>query len=318
MRPRPLFLALALAALWTALPGTLARGGRKPDQFWAQPDLERRHLRVIAILPPVGDTPQGMSALEDQWFLRVYKDGHAWLPSSMAMDYFCRNPRVGEALLGRIRYQVGLNGQVDSATATQATRALGAEAVFVMRVDEWTRFGNPPALTIARVQATCALQDSSGHVLWKVSGVEEVKARYGVPTGPTGLVWPRSGIERLADLALVPAAFAAGAGTMVLATTQGAPSTTPPPSGTILPRPGVNSPPSTGGGSSQPRYYDPSKTYMPSDGEMRGRSPALNRGLPSVEGRLAPDFSIALGRLLDRWVALFPKVQRASGVAKAS
>ena len=157
-----------LAAALVATLGASAPGERKPaDRVWTRPGLENCNLRCIAILPPGSDAPA--RALEDRWLLRAPRDGHAWLPSVMVMDHLVRGPRRAEALLAQIQARRASSGEVDSASVTQVARAMGADAILSLRIDRRERLGGG-SRTVARVGATCVLQDSSGRLLWKVTG----------------------------------------------------------------------------------------------------------------------------------------------------
>jgi hypothetical protein len=315
---RRAWLAL-LAALLVAALGTSALGERKPaDRVWTRAGLESRNIHCIAILPPVGEAREGTLSLEDRWFMRVYGDGHAWLPSAMVVDRLARNPRQGEALLERIRRRIESGGEVDSASATQVARAMGADAVLTLRLDRWERLGGG-SKTVAYVEATCALQDSSGRLLLKITGAESVTGFYGVPTGKVGNVLPPSHDDRLAGPMMVLASFTPGGRGAALAVAQGGntsrlcyaadsprPGTTPQ-SGN-LPQPGTNP--------QIQNQYAPPEDH--SSSRMRLEPRQLNGGTTPFEGRLAPDFDLALARLLDRWVALFPKARKPSVATRSS
>jgi hypothetical protein len=314
---------MLLAALLVAVLGSSALGERRPgDRVWARTGLESSNLRCIAVLPPAGEPREGALNLEDRWLMRVYRDGHAWLTSAMVVDRLARNPRQGEALLTRAREQVERSGEVDSTSATQLARAVGADAVLFLRLDRWERLGGG-SKTVAYVEATCALQDSSGHLLLKITGAESVTGLYGIPTGKIGNALLPSHDDRLAGPTLVPASLTPGGPGAMLAVAHGANptqlifvSSTPPPGTT--PVPGTNLPPSR---STTELQYDSRHNEMvhpPEEGmkSLRPQSPV--GGTVPLVGRLAPDFDLALARLLDRWVALFPKVRRPSVAGKSS
>ena len=306
-----------LAVLLVAVLGSGALGGRKPaDRVWTRTGLENCNLRYIAILPPVGEPREGALSLEDRWFLRVFRDGRGWLSSAMVVDHLARNPRQGEVLLARIREQISRNGEVDSASATQIARAIGADAVLSLRLDRWERLGGG-SKTTARVEATCALRDSSGHLLWKVTGAESVDGLFGIPTGKVGNALQPSHGDRLAGSRLVLASFTPGGRGAVLAGVQGAtpprPSYTPPQPTPAPPPPSPSPPPYY-----NPNYLDNRPERLPHEARSGLNSRPLSGGTMPFEGRLAPDFDLALARLLDRWVALFPKARRPAVAAKAS
>lgn len=313
-----------LAVLLVAVLGSGALGERKPaDRVWTRTGLENCNLRRIAILPPVGEPREGALSLEDRWFLRVFRDGRGWLSSAMVVDHLARNPRQGEVLLARIREQISRNGEVDSASATQIARAIGADAVLSLRLDRWERLGGG-SKTTARVEATCALRDSSGHLLWKVTGAESVDGLFGIPTGKVGNALQPSHDDRLAGSMLVLASFTPGGHAAVLAGAQGTtpsqPNSAPGP-GTTTPIPSTPTPPPPP--PSPPPYYNPNyrddrEERLLKEARSGLNSRPLSGGTMPFEGRLAPDFDLALARLLDRWVALFPKARRPAVAAKAS
>lgn len=309
---------LVLAALLATVLGARAPGGRKPaDQLWTRADSQSCYVRGIIVLPPVGETKEGVLALEDRWLRRVHEDGRVWLRSTMVMDHFSRHPREGEALLARVHDQIKDSGEVDSATATRIARALGADAVLAMRIDRWDRDGYEHSVT--HVDVTLALEDSSGHLLWRISGGEVVTARFGVPTGKTGVLLPRTGDACLAGSTPVTAFRAPGGRWAPVAGSQGggyvlaSSSSRDSPRPGTTPAPGTNLPPPR----PTPTYVPPTPNGSPlgEDGLERGLRRQYqydippSRGALSFGGGLAPDFELALKRLLDRWVPLFPKAR---------
>ncbi len=317
MRARAWVPWAAVALL--ALVGPGARGGARPaDRVWVAPDIADREVHTIAILPGVGGTRDAARAFGDRWFLRVYQAGYAWLPMMSAEDYLARRGREGDMLLDRLRSQVDRGGQVDSACAVQFSRALRVDALLILRIDRWERVGF--GTTVAHIEALCTLQDSTGHLLWRVSGSEEVTARYGVPTGKVGCLPGPSTLQLLARCVLVPAALAASspAAGREAGGGGGAPSTPPNPLPSF-PRPGQPQPPgsSVPSQSTYPRYSNVRVHDAVGDARSVAGAPRSQGWLVPSQSVLAPDFDVALKRLLDRWVPLFPKRNRQEPVARS-
>lgn len=179
-------LGSLVAVLLTVLipPGSGETKPRNTDQLWARPGLAERRIRQIAILPAFGPAAGGGLFVEDRWLLRFFEDGHDWIAAPVSNDYLLRTSRQSKGAYERLAAQVVRAGQLDSMNAPALARALGADALLTIRRDRWERVNEAGhGMTSAYVGLTVALTDSTGALLWKVSGVERETAHFGVPSG---------------------------------------------------------------------------------------------------------------------------------------
>lgn len=256
MRARGLAMVAALLALVLA-PRPAAAAKPPADRIWTRPGGVGREIRTIAMLPTVG--PSG-HFVDDRWLVAFFQDGHQWLPAPLVRDQLARLSSQPDSALLALSAQVFARGSVDAAIAPRLCRAMRVQALLTVRVDRWERVAESnPYLTTAYVELVATLLDSTGDVVWRVSGEERETARYGVPTSASS------------KLSTPPAHV--GEDFMVGQQSK---------SGGVTMGPGVGAPHSVGAGPPQAIVRPPDK----------------------VVGRLPPDFEVALGRLLDRWVRI--------------
>jgi hypothetical protein len=176
--------ALACAALlglslWPAGSVVASEGDKKAkklDSFWTHPDMDSISLRSIALLPGASfdNDLKTEKELEIAWGAAARPLGYRWYYSTLAKDLL-RRAFGGDSVLTALRAGILKDGRVDSLSARKLCQALHTSAVLSLRADiweqtqvEWNQSGKP----WTRIALKAALVDSSGRLLWTVSGNE--------------------------------------------------------------------------------------------------------------------------------------------------
>ncbi len=184
---RGILLMLGLASLLVR--AAAGSAGNPADVVWTHPDPARLDISTIAVLPVVvvdGDQ-QAASLIEKALPWKWVPTGHAWLTASSCRDLLRR--AGGEALLKGLAAQVRRDGRVDSAAAQEVARVLHMRAFLAVRVDKWVKherdrrqLKGKPSFTAIGLRA--ALVDSTGTLLWSVSGSEVLQEARAPGEGP--------------------------------------------------------------------------------------------------------------------------------------
>ena len=175
---RRLPLTRTLPALTVVLLLTAAAPAKEPAEVvWSHPNPARYDVSSIAVLPVVvldGDT-QAANLVEKVLPWKWVPTGHGWLQSSSSRELL--REAGGGALLQELAAQVRRSGRVDSLAARRVARVVHTGAFLAVRVDVWqkrerdrTQLRAKPSSTTISLRAS--LVDSSGTLLWSISGTE--------------------------------------------------------------------------------------------------------------------------------------------------
>ncbi|HEY6194723.1 MAG TPA: hypothetical protein VI504_06730 [Candidatus Eisenbacteria bacterium] len=140
--------------------------------------VDQARLRLVALLPVVSETDDRRAEKVVEDCLDRLYEGTGWPRVSTVESATRLAPAATtpDSLLRKASKQVWRKGVLDSTTARLITRQLGTDAVLTVRINRWERWpGSDPTHARAFVDLTAALADSSGSLLWKVSGREAVK-----------------------------------------------------------------------------------------------------------------------------------------------
>jgi len=166
----------SLLPLLLATPDATAKASRQRDTIWRHPALDSLAPQTIAILPAVvfAENAHAMRLVEQRWRQLYSETGHCWLSANASRVRMAAQSPRGDSLYEVIARQVRSTGQVDSTMGRRLARLMGVESVLSLRIDRWEVADGGRAM----IEVTAALVDSTGTLLWKISGA----AGYGSPT----------------------------------------------------------------------------------------------------------------------------------------
>ncbi len=158
------------------------------DLLWTHPEIARFPVREVALLPVVtfDRNPQAQQIVERSWGQLFSKSGHRWLSATFARERLRAAAGGGDSLLALYQDQVRKAARVDSSFAPELARLLRIRTLLSVRVDSWEKIEVEPTQS-GRASTTvwlkAALVDSSGALLWSVSGSERLEGQQYDPTG---------------------------------------------------------------------------------------------------------------------------------------
>jgi hypothetical protein len=138
------------------------------DIAWVDPRLGRLELTEIAVLPAVAieDDPIAARLVEGYSALLMVETGHTVLTAPQVRHVMAGAGRRPEALTEAMTRQVWSSGRVDARMAATLARLTGAPALLSVRIDRWEIVDDR-----AEVELSAALVDSTGRLLWRISGL---------------------------------------------------------------------------------------------------------------------------------------------------
>jgi len=172
-----LITCAALFALSLSPAGVAAaKKDKKLDLFWTHPEIASYSFRSVALLPAAtfDHDLKAEKEVELAWGPVGRGTSYRWFYSTMTKDLL-RRAFGGDSVLTALRKGVLKDGRVDSLTARSLCQALRVSAVLSMRADQWEQIQmewNQTGTPSTTVQMKAALVDSSGRLLWTVSGSE--------------------------------------------------------------------------------------------------------------------------------------------------
>ena len=180
---------LAAAAL-----ACLALTGAKPkekvaDLVYTHPDFARFGVRDIAMLPVVSfdRNQQAQLTVERFWGQMFGKNGYRWVSATFSRE---RLRAAGDSVQKAYEDQVRRNARVDSTFAPALARTLRARGVLTVRVDSYEKVEIEPTQS-GRASTTiwlkAALVDSTGTLLWSISGNERLEGQQYDPSTVMGI-----------------------------------------------------------------------------------------------------------------------------------
>lgn len=174
-------LLIAASAGLAAAPAVLAADDatKKLDLVWSVPDVDSIPLRSIALLPPSTFTNdlKAEKEIESAWEQVFRATGHRWYSATLVKD-LVKSGLGGDSMLVALHAALLKEPRVDSLTARKLCRVLHTSAVMSVRADQWEQVAiewNQSGEPWTTVQLKAALVDSSGRLLWTVSGSETAK-----------------------------------------------------------------------------------------------------------------------------------------------
>jgi hypothetical protein len=137
------------------------------DVAWIDPRLEQMKPMDIAVLPAVAfvDDPEAVRLVEIYGALLVAQTGHYEQAPWQVRDAMERLGKEKEAFSRALTRQVLKSGAIDSQAAITLARITAAPMFMSLRIDEWDVVDGR-----AEVELTASLVDSTGRLLWKITG----------------------------------------------------------------------------------------------------------------------------------------------------
>lgn len=154
----------------------LLTGARRPvpDQMWAHPQIARFRIHDVGILPVAtfdGDWTHS-AVVEEFWIRHFFDTQHFWMPSVMIRLKMAAASKLRDSLDRAVSSQILKTGRVDSVTASGLCRSVGVGTLLCLRVDRCES---------AVIELSAALVDSTGAMLWRISGRELWEEYVGAP-----------------------------------------------------------------------------------------------------------------------------------------
>ena len=212
---RPLTIALVAAAIvaaaWTGA-GDAAKAPRSVDQVWTHPDFASFNVQGITMLPPA-TYEHDLTAervVQSEWGRAFQGAGYRWVSATSARDLI-RAGAAGDSLLKVIKQSVLDSVRIDSLMAPALSARFRTRALLTVRVDQWTQITIEPDQSgkpSTSVQLRAALVDSTGRLLWRISGSETVEGLYHEPVAGDA---ERSGTAGTRSTGLMGSTVAGGA-----------------------------------------------------------------------------------------------------------
>jgi hypothetical protein len=164
---------LIILLLATLVP-TAAVAHAYRDVVWTRPELTRRTLDKIAILPVVNvvDDHRAEQFVEDRlWIAFCSRTRPIWVMPEDSRKLLLRNARHPYSQLDSLSRQVWREGKIDSEAAGGIARQLGVGSVMCVRLNQWEHLESwDPHHMRASIFVQAAVVDSGGKVLWSVRG----------------------------------------------------------------------------------------------------------------------------------------------------
>lgn len=181
---RSLAFALVLALLGAGA-GQAAKGPRAIDQVWTHPNFGHFKVRSIAMLPPANfeHSLEAEKQVQGEWGRQFAGAGYRWISATTARDII-RGWAGGDSILKVITESVLADARIDSLRAPMLCARLRTDALLTVRVDQWTQVAIAPEQSgkpSTTIQLRAALVDSTGQLLWRISGSETAEGVYVEP-----------------------------------------------------------------------------------------------------------------------------------------
>src|SRR5262249_19990058 len=163
-----------------------AKPPRTGDQFWTHPAFASFGVQSIALLPVATFSHDIEIERSVQGALgqRFATTGYRWV-SANATRELVRSGPGGDSLLKALIGSVLEKGRLDSLAAPALCARLRVDAVMSVQVNQWDQIAigpdqaGKPSSTVA---LRSALVDSTGALLWSVSGSQTVEGDYQEPS----------------------------------------------------------------------------------------------------------------------------------------
>ena len=178
---RPLVLAAIVFALGAASATQAAKGPRVIDQVWTHPGYPGFNVKSIAMLPPASfdHNLELEKQVQGEWGRQFAGSGYRWVSAITSRDLI--RATGGDSLLKLVRDGVLAQSRVDSLLAPGLCARLHTDALLCVRVDQMNQVAIEPEQSgkpSTSIQMRAALIDSTGQLLWRVSGSETAEGIY--------------------------------------------------------------------------------------------------------------------------------------------
>ena len=184
---RRVTLAFALAAAAVEIGDAVAaKPPRTGDQVWVHPEFASFKVQSIAMLP-VATYIRDLDVermVQGAWGQKFANTGYRWI-SANATRELVRSMPSGDSLLQARLASVLKDGRLDSLGASRLCARLRVDAVLSVLVDQWEQVAIAPDQSgkpSTSVKLRAALVDSTGGLLWSVSGSQTVEGDYHEPS----------------------------------------------------------------------------------------------------------------------------------------
>jgi hypothetical protein len=184
-------VAVALVAMVVLLAASPVAGAddaprKLRDKLWAWPDSGAFAIHAVAMLPPASfdRNPQSEKLADQQLGVVLRGSGHRWLSSTSAKALIGAGPG-GDSLLKATSDAILARGRPDSIAVPGLCRRTRTGALLSLRVDRWEQLtlefnqAGKPSTTIS---LSASLVDSTGRLLWTISGSETAEGPYHDPS----------------------------------------------------------------------------------------------------------------------------------------
>ena len=176
--------AAIVAAVWTGA-GETAKAPRSVDQVWTHPELATFKVLSIAMFPPATfeHDIEAEKLVQSEWGRAFQGAGYRWVSATSVRDLIRSGPS-GDSILKVIKESVLERGRIDSLRAPGLCARFRTDALLSVRVDQWTQVAIEPEQSgkpSTSVQLRAALVDSTGRLLWRISGSETVEGLFQEP-----------------------------------------------------------------------------------------------------------------------------------------
>ena len=196
MSHRTRFVALAVPVLPVAVLAVLAlpalaAKGRKVDLVTTAPDFASYGVHRIAMLPVAtyDRNVQAEHAVAGRCGQNLRDAGYRWISALTTREMM--QSAFGDSTVKAVREEILKAVRVDSLLAPVLCAKLRTDAVLCVRVDQWEQLQvlwNQPGRPATTVQLKAALVDSTGTLLWSISGSETGEGPYHDPSAnPIGV-----------------------------------------------------------------------------------------------------------------------------------
>ena len=173
--------AAIVAAAWTVT-GAAAKAPRIIDQVWAHPDFAAFHVQSIAMAPAAtfDHDIETEKLVQSEWGRSFQGAGYRWVSAGSVRDLI-RAGVAGDSILKVIKDAVLERGRIDSLMASDLCARFRTRALLSVRVDQLTQVAIEPGQSgkpSTSISVRAALVDSTGQLLWRISGSETVEGIY--------------------------------------------------------------------------------------------------------------------------------------------
>ena len=180
----PLALLLVLAA---AAASAGPRSAKRLDAIWVHPEFARHPIDRIAMLPVAtyDNSLEAAGTVEQSFGQAFHNTGYRWISASSCRSLL--RARGGDSLVTALSGRMLQRGRVDSSDAIALCAWFHVGAVLGVRVDQWDRQQvewNQSGRSYTQIAATASLVDSTGRLLWRLSGSQRGEGAYNDPNAP--------------------------------------------------------------------------------------------------------------------------------------